>query len=298
MPLAPFSLLLHFEPVKVRFWGVRGSIPVPGTSTARWGGNSSCVEVSHKGAVLVLDCGTGARALGVDLFRRQVRELDLIFTHFHMDHLFGFPFFGPLYAPNFQVRISAPSFSPEEVRNRLARYANGIYHPVRIREMPAEVSFHSIKPNTPFDRGPFHITAVRLNHPGGSVGYRIKCKDRVVVYVTDTAPLAAPGEGAAAGERPSVLEQHLLDAMHRADVVIFDTMFNFDEYLEKMSWGHSYPEYAVALCKVAKVNHLVLFHHAPDASDEDLDGLASTWAEHSEPRVTLAAEGGVVDLEG
>ena len=284
--------------MKVRFWGVRGSIPVPGAQTARWGGNSSCVEVSQGDNVLVLDCGTGARALGMDLFTRGVRELDLLFTHFHMDHLFGFPFFGPVYAPNFQVRISIPAFSAEEARERLARYANGVYHPVRMREMPADVTFHPIQPGRPFRRGPFDIMGVRLNHPGGSVGYRIKCGDRVVLYITDTAPLARLGEGAAAGERPPALEQQLLDAMHRADVVVFDTMFSFDEYLEKMTWGHSYPEYALALCEAAKVEHLVLFHHAPDASDEDLDALAEKWADQVGPRVTLAKEGQVVDLEG
>ena len=234
----------------------------------------------------------------MDLFGRGLREVDLLFTHFHMDHVFGFPFFGPVYAPNFKVRISIPAFSVEEARDRLARYANGVYHPVRIREMPADVSFHPIQPGKPFQRGPFEITGLRLNHPGGSVGYRIKCGDRVVLYVTDTAPLARLGEGAAAGERPPALEQQLIDAMHRADVVVFDTMFSFDEYMEKMTWGHSYPEYALALSVAAKVKHLVLFHHAPDATDDQLDALEAKWAGHQDPRVTLAAEGHVVDLEG
>lgn len=284
--------------MKVRFWGVRGSIPTPGAHTARWGGNSSCVEVTHDDAVLVLDCGTGARNLGRDLFSRNTRELDLLFTHFHMDHLFGFPFFGPLYAPHFKVRVSVPAFSEEEARQRLARFANGIYHPVRVRELPGELTFHPITPGRTFQRGPFDVLGVRLNHPGGSVGYRVEVDGQVMLYVSDTAPLARLGEGAAAGATPPAAERRLLEAMQDADVVVFDTMFSFDEYLEKMTWGHAYPEYAVQLCELANVKHLVLFHHAPDASDDELDALAEKWAAHQSLRVTLAREGGVVDLEG
>ena len=284
--------------MQVRFWGVRGSIPVPGPHTARYGGNSSCVEVTHGDAVLMLDAGTGARDLGRDLFRRTTRELDVLFTHFHMDHVFGFPFFGPVYAPGYKVRVNVPAFSSEEARERIARYSNGVYHPVRLREMPAELSFAAVQPGRAFERGPFTITGIRLNHPGGSVGYRIEAGGKVFCYVTDTAPLARPGEGAAAGQPANQLEQALIDAMRDADVVAFDTMFSFDEYLEKMTWGHSYPEYAVALSKIADVRHLILFHHAPDATDDELDALAETWTPHREPLVTLAREGDVIDLEG
>ena len=121
--------------MKVRFWGVRGSIPVPGEGTTRWGGNSSCVEVTHGDATIVLDCGTGARPLGRDLLGRPQRELDLLFTHFHMDHIIGFPFFGPVFAPNYQVRVTVPAFSEEEAKDRLGRFVNGVYHPLRIREI-------------------------------------------------------------------------------------------------------------------------------------------------------------------
>ncbi|MCB9744857.1 MAG: MBL fold metallo-hydrolase [Alphaproteobacteria bacterium] len=267
-------------------------------STARWGGNSSCVEISAGDAILIFDCGTGARPLGRDLFSRPARQLDLLFTHFHMDHLIGFPFFGPVYAPGYQVRVTVPAFSVEEAKDRLGRFVNGVYHPLRIREIPADLSFLPIQPGKAFQRGPFKVTGVRLNHPGGAVGYRVEHGDHVACYLTDTAPLARPGEGVAAGQAPPAAERQVLDAMKGADVVIFDTMFTFDEYLEKMTWGHAYPEYAVALCKEAGVKHLVMFHHAPDASDDFLDGLAAQWEAHESPRITLAREGETVDLEG
>ncbi|MCB9758994.1 MAG: MBL fold metallo-hydrolase [Alphaproteobacteria bacterium] len=252
----------------------------------------------HDGSILVLDCGTGARPLGRDLFARPERELDLLFTHFHMDHIIGFPFFGPVYAPGYRMRVTVPAFSVEEARDRLARFLNGIYHPLRIRDVPCDLSFHPIQPGRPFTRGPFEIVGVRLNHPGGAVGYRITAGGRTVCYFTDSAPLARPGEGVAAGQEAPTAERHVVDAMRGVDLVIFDTMFTFDEYLEKMSWGHAYPEYAVALAKEAGVKHLVMFHHAPDASDEFLDQLESNWQDHADPPITLAKEGLAVDLEG
>jgi phosphoribosyl 1,2-cyclic phosphodiesterase len=284
--------------VKVRFWGVRGSIPVPGEDTTRWGGNSSCVEVTHGDATIVLDCGTGARPLGRDLLGRPQRELDLLFTHFHMDHIIGFPFFGPVFAPNYQVRVTVPAFSEEEAKDRLGRFVNGVYHPLRIREIPAQLSFTPIQPGRVFQRGPFEVLGVRMNHPGGAVGYRISAGGYTVCYFTDTAPLARPGEGVTANAPPPATERQVLDAIEGVDLLIFDTMFTFDEYLEKMTWGHAYPEYAVALSKVANVKHLIMFHHAPDASDGFLDELSAKWQDHVEPRVTLAREGMLIDLEG
>lgn len=236
--------------------------------------------------------------LGRELFTRSARELDLLFTHFHMDHIIGFPFFGPVFAPGYVLRVTIPAFSEEEARDRLGRFVNGIYHPLRIREVPAKLSFHPIQPGHAFQRGPFDITGVRLNHPGGAVGYRIACGGVVVCYLTDTAPLARPGEGITAGLEPPATERQVLEAIRGVDLVIFDTMFTFDEYLEKMTWGHAYPEYAVALCRAAGVKHLVMFHHAPDASDEVLDELALRWRDHTEPRISVASEGLIVDLEG
>lgn len=246
----------------------------------------------------MLDCGTGARPLGRDLFSRSLRELDMLFTHFHMDHIVGFPFFGPLFGPGYKLRVTVPAFSEEEARDRLGRFVNGVYHPLRIREAPCALSFHPIQPGRPFQRGPFEITGVRMNHPGGAVGYRITGPSHTVCYFTDTAPLARPGEGVAAGLPAPAAERQVIEAMRDADLVIFDTMFSFDEYLEKMTWGHAYPEYAVALARAANVQHLVMFHHAPDASDEVMDELEQQWANHASPRISVAKEGLVIDLEG
>jgi phosphoribosyl 1,2-cyclic phosphodiesterase len=286
--------------LEVRFWGVRGSIPTPGETTRRWGGNTSCLEIRHPGLPpLVFDCGTGARDLGGALLREPWRELDLLFTHFHMDHVFGFPFFAPLYTPGYQVRVTVPAYSEEEARERVARYLNGVYHPTRLRDVPSNVTFYPVRPGQPFQRGGFQVTACALNHPGGSLGYRVEAGGQSIVYFTDSAPFARPGEGVAAGEPPLAREAKVIEFLAGADVVVYDTMYELDEYLERMTWGHSYPEYAEALCRAAGVRHLVLFHHAPDCHDATLDERAERWSRVPGPmRISCAKEGEVVAADG
>lgn len=279
----------------VTFWGVRGSIPAPGAQTSRWGGNTSCIEVRQEGLTpLVLDMGTGARPLGNKLARDGERELDVVFTHLHMDHLFGFPFFAPVYS-NCTIRITVPALSDLEAEEKVARYLDGTYHPMRLRDLPADVTFHAIRPGRPFERNGWRLTGCQLNHPGGAVGYRIEAGGESLCFITDTAPFARPGQGVAAGEAPASGEKRILKLLQGADMVIYDTMYPFDEYIEKMDFGHSYPEYAAALCRHAGVRELVLFHHLPDASDDTLDALEAHWAEQPGPlTVSMAREGDTV----
>ena len=237
----------------LRFWGVRGSIAVAGAETSRYGGNTSCVEVSAPGQpTLIFDCGTGARPLGQDLFTRPEREVHLLFSHFHMDHLFGFPFFGPIFSPTFSMTVTAPTFNAESARERIARYLNGVFHPLRLPDIPGRIEFDGVRPGRTFHRGPWEIRGFALNHPGGASAYRARLNGRTMVYVTDTAPLSRPGEGLAGDDSPNGRELAFIDFLRGADAVVFDTMFTKAEYLEKMTWGHSYPEYAVSVCKAAE----------------------------------------------
>ena len=245
---------------------------------------------------MVLDCGTGARKLGFSLMGDPTRELDLLFSHFHMDHVFGFPFFVPIYSPGYKVRITVPAFSAEEAQEKIARYLNGVYHPTRVRELPADVSWHPIRPNRTFQAGVFEAKGVQLNHPGGSVGYRLEVDGQSMAYITDTAPFARPGEGVEAGQPPVKAEERIIEFLRDCDLVVYDTMYDVDEYLEKMTWGHSYPEYAHAICRAAGVKRLVLFHHLPEASDDALDRLEAHWAKASNPSVILAREGETVPV--
>lgn len=283
----------------VRFWGVRGSIPTPGPETSRWGGNSSCLEIRHGDLPpLVLDAGTGARKLGMNLLQEPGRNLHMVFTHFHMDHVFGFPFFVPLYTPGYRVHVSIPATDDAEAKDRIGRFCNGVFHPVRLRDMPCKLDFSSFRPQATLERDGWTLRTVALNHPGGSCGYRVEAGGQSVCYVTDSAPFAQPGEGVAYDREPTPGEKRLLRFLDGADIVVYDTMFEFTEYLEKMHYGHSYPEYARALCAKAGVKHLVLFHHAPDATDDELDARAAAWAAAEAPKVSLAREGDAVFAEG
>ena len=285
--------------MNLTFWGVRGSIPVPGAGTLRWGGNSSCVALTVPGAPpLLLDCGTGARALGQRLLAAGERDVHVLFTHLHIDHVFGLPFFGPLYVPGGRVELGVPAVSPVDAETRLGRFMNGIYHPVRLGEVPGRVAFTPIRPGPAFGMGPWELRSVGLNHPGGALGYRVTLGGRSVVYLTDTAPLARPGEGVVDGRLPPALEQKVLDLLAGADACIFDTMFTQAQYMVRQSWGHSYPEYAVALCRAAGVRRLFLYHHAPELDDDALDALDAHWMGVREGGLTvrLAREGESHDL--
>ena len=284
--------------MKVQFYGVRGSIPVPGPNTSKYGGNTSCITVqSTEGPPLVLDCGTGARFAGGEFLQKGISHMEILFTHFHMDHLVGFPFFGPLYVPNNQIQIHVPAHSADDAQNKLGQYLSGTYHPLRLRDIPAKLQFHGVRVGKEFDIGPYQVQTLALNHPGGSCGYRIQSQGQVVVYLTDTAPFSKPNEGLSAHQKPLNSELRLLKLIQGADLVIIDTMFTKEEYLQKISWGHGFPEYAVQVCNLAGVKRLQLFHHAPTATDMDLDKLGKKWANYGgQTIVKVAEEGDVLDL--
>jgi len=232
------------------------------------------------------------------LVRQPGRKLHMLFTHFHMDHVFGFPFFAPVYTPGFEIDVTVPASDEDEAQERLKGFLNGTYHPLRLRDLPCKLDFKAIRPGREFTRSGYTIRGHALNHPGGSCGYRIEAGGKVICYVTDSAPFAQPGEGVAYDRPATPGEARMLRLLEGADIVVYDTMFELPEYLEKMTWGHSYPEYARALCAAAGVKHLVLFHHAPDATDAELDRRAEAWAASTAPKVTLAREGETVLVEG
>ena len=246
---------------------------------------------------MIFDCGTGLRAAGQALVRDRVREVVVLFSHLHADHVFGLPFFMPLYAPGFRVRIGVPALSVDEARAQLARYVNGVFHPMRLRELPGQVEVFPVQPMGGVAAEPWAVRAIRLNHPGGALGYRVDWEGRSVAYLSDTGPFAQPGEGVAAGEDPTPAERRIGALLRGCDLVIFDTMFEREEYLERMTWGHAYPEYAAALCAHFDVGRLALFHHSPDGSDAALDARERRVAESSRLPVVGAREGMTLRVE-
>jgi phosphoribosyl 1,2-cyclic phosphodiesterase len=291
---------VQYCPMTITFWGVRGSIPTPDADHMRWGGNTSCLEVSVPGEPpLILDCGTGIRRLGQRIASAGASRVDILLSHVHIDHVVGLPFFAPLHQADVSVTVTVPAFSDEEASEKITRYLNGTLHPLRLADMTCNLVIAGMRPGEPFKRAGFEVTACALNHPGGSLAYRIERGGRTFCYVTDTAPLAVYGEGVAAGKAMSTAEERVSAFLQGADFVVFDTMFSEAEYVERMTWGHAYPEYAAALCAASGVKTLCLFHHLPSADDDRMDALAKHWQAAPGPmRVVVAREGETVEVGG
>ena len=285
--------------MKVSFWGVRGSIPTSGADTAGYGGHTSCVAVEVDGAApFVFDLGTGARRLGKHLVKQGVERVYVTLSHTHMDHLFALPYFEPIFHPDCQVHLGLPAASSADARSRVAQYLNGVFHPLRLDDIGARMRFYGIPAAAEFNVGPYLLKTLRMVHPGGTLGYRLSLNEQSVCYLTDTGPLADPDEGIIVGKQPTRMERDLIDLVQGTDLMIMDTTFDQDEFYQKRSWGHAFPEYAVAIAKAAGVKKVALFHHSPDATDDMLDELAAKWSDHTSPSVMVAKEGVVLDLEG
>jgi phosphoribosyl 1,2-cyclic phosphodiesterase len=291
--------------VRVRFWGTRGSVPTPGPDTARYGGNTSCVEVrTDGGMLLVLDCGTGARGLGLALVQEAAAtglppSGAILIGHTHWDHIHGIPFFAPLFVPGSRWEVFGPHGLGRTLDHVLAGQMEYQYFPVGLDELTAEIRYHDLVEGV-FEVGDATIRTEYLNHPALTLGYRIEADGAAVVYASDHEPhdrdLAGGGRPQAGGA----------DARHAAflggaDVVVHDAQYDADGYSVKVGWGHSTMEYAVDLAAAAGVRRLVLFHHDPQRSDDDLDAVlmqARTRAAASGAalEVDAAAEGATIDV--
>ena len=278
--------------MKVRLWGTRGSLAAPGPDTVRYGGNTACVEVtSQDGTVLLLDGGTGLRRVG-PLLGQTPRRVDVLLTHLHMDHIQGLGFFSPLRREGWVVHLYGPGSTTQGLRARLSRYLSPPTFPVLLRELACELHLHEVA-DSEFDIGPFHVSARLVCHPNHAVGYRIQEGAAVVTYLPDHEPalgvprfpLAAEwtsGYGLAAG----------------ADLLIHDAQYSDTEYAERVGFGHSSFSQSLQFAALAKVKELVIFHHDPAHSDDDLDRLISAAIAEAQPsfKVMPGMEGAVFEV--
>jgi phosphoribosyl 1,2-cyclic phosphodiesterase len=308
--------------MKIRFWGVRGSFPVPGPTTNRYGGNTSCVEVRSKsGLQIVIDAGTGIRRLGKEMMLSQFGEgkgtAHLLISHTHWDHIQGLPFFAPLYAAGNRFFVYARQRDDTHLRAVFASQTEDPYFPVPFNAVKADVAFRELVEGARFQIGDVKVACTRLNHPWIAMAYRLDCDGASVVYSTDTAPftdillenefIRTPPR---VGEPPkpedatklAVMRAGLIDLCMGADLLIYDTQFTNDEYRQRPHWGHSTPNDAIDIATHAKVKALALFHHDPyrtdDAQDEilaatrkQLDGSGlEVFAAQEHMEVTLGDE--------
>ena len=278
--------------MQITFWGVRGSYPVPGAATVRYGGQTSCVEVrSAAGASLIVDAGTGMRALGNKLLREGSgpQSYNVLLSHVHWDHIQGLPFFSPAYLAGTKIAIHALLTAADELQGVIGGITRHEFFPVPLEAVPAQFEFHQVEAGVEFDiAGGFHIVPIALNHPFGAIGYRIECDGAAWAYVADTAPFDEvlhkqhflPGPEPLSSDDKLALgamREALVRRLQGVDTVVYDTHFTADEYKRFPHYGHSTPDQALEICVEAKVRRLVLYHHAPGHSDEQMDQIAADY---------------------
>ena len=268
---------------------MRGSIATPGAATVRYGGNTACVEVRNDGEIILLDAGTGLRALGNQLLaesKNRPLNLTLLVTHTHWDHIQGLPFFAPIYTARCRLRI----LGGEGLRAGLLGAMNSPYFPVSLKTLSARVKIEELK-KFDFKIGSVRVRAQQANHPGVCLGYRLFTPHGSIAYFPDN-------ESRAGGE-----DHAMVEFVRGADVLILDSQYNSAEYERRAGWGHGSVDDSVALALAARVKRLCLFHHDPERGDRQVKALLKyarklAARQRTKLQVDAAYEGMTIQLDG
>ena len=300
--------------MKVRFWGVRGSIPSPGPKTQKYGGNTACIElrVGSADRIVIIDAGSGIRALGNYIMANDLPKgpitADIFLSHTHWDHIMGYPFFTPIYIPGTKMKVHGPvSFEEDPLEEVVGGQMKYRYFPVNLGELASEIEYIRLKEDPSIDLGEgLHLRTKLLNHPITALGYRFEYNNKAVCTCYDTEPFrnlfitdpANPGydEAMAIEGEEVAIEQNLAieEFFAGADLLIYDSQYTEAEYGARTNWGHTAMEYAIAAANRAGVKKLALFHHDPDRTDAVLDELAEIYCQpgkYGDTEVFFAREG-------
>jgi phosphoribosyl 1,2-cyclic phosphodiesterase len=256
---------------RVKFWGTRGSIATPGPETIRYGGNTSCVEIRCGDDIMIFDCGTGIRELGLALAKEYADrnlEVHLFVSHTHWDHIQGFPFFQPAYRAGNRVNIYSLHTPDRSLEKLFTGQMDGNYFPVTLDDLMARLHFEELSGDVQI--GDVKISHMHLNHPGLALAFRLQSKGRAVVYMTDHEPYQK-----LLGESPHTKKLDAeIDAFAKdSDLLIREAQYTDEEYLTKKGWGHSASSDAVLSAINSEAKHLVLFHHDPMHDDLQIDSM-------------------------
>jgi phosphoribosyl 1,2-cyclic phosphodiesterase len=249
--------------MKVKFYGTRGSIPVSDPGFTEFGGNTTCLFISaiDEGAdTLIIDAGTGIRNLGKDIMSGKVdmgEEINLGFTHFHWDHIQGFPFFAPAYNPDSKIQIStAGKRKIQNLKDIFSTQMQSIYFPIQLANMGAQITFEKYETEVIGKKGAF-VSTIDVNHPGGCIAARFQYKTKSIVFCTDT-------------EHPNGIDENVVKFSMNADVLIHDAQYTDEELKTHIGWGHSSYSQAIEVAERSNVEQLIITHHDPDHDDDFL----------------------------
>lgn len=272
-PIRPESFLKTLGDIlsgalTLSYWGVRGTLPVPGPGTLRYGGNTSCVTIEADGEpLLIFDAGTGIKPLANRIMKERKGRLTakIFITHPHWDHINALPFFTPLYLQGNEIEILGSPHGDASTLQIISAQMDDVYFPVTIREFGARVFFRDLREES-LDVGGFRIDTLLLSHPGNCLGYRVGYRGRSVCYITDNELFPRDSDF----YNPE-FEERITAFVRDADILIADTTYLDEEYPGRVGWGHSSVSEVAALARRANVRALHLFHHDPDQDDEAID---------------------------
>ncbi|THB78525.1 MAG: MBL fold metallo-hydrolase [Desulfobulbaceae bacterium] len=305
--------------LKAKFWGVRGSIPVPGANTTKYGGNGACLEICVGGRdkIIIIDAGSGIRELGTHIMKTHLPkgslDIELFLSHTHWDHIMGFPYFTPIYIPGTKLKVYGPvTFEDDPLEDVVGGQMKYRYFPVNVGELASDIEYIRLKEDPSIDLGDGLMLSTKiLNHPITALGFRFEYQGKKIVTCYDTEPfrnlfitdpdhpeydeaMAYEGE-LVAEEQNRVIEEFFAGA----DLLIHDAQYTEEEYATKVGWGHTTYEYCIGAANRAGVKKLALFHHDPDRTDSQIDELAKMYCEpgrYGETEIFFAREGMEIDV--